>query len=227
MSKIDLTILKNKALDEITSKYASDVEDLTRIESKSEILDSWRWLNKLTKTRQAQINSLELDKIKSIILKKLNKEYEKEKQALTTKVEAIEQAPDLIEAGIGIEWKRSYMWGNNPTAELKVRSEDDFNRFNSGSIGGCGYDKESTAVANVCNQSKSILKYLYKLAQDAIEAGRDYREFIGYGSGYGILPYFEGGVGTSCYYSIFDKMGFKLDKIASGKTFDAYNITKK
>jgi hypothetical protein len=51
-------------------------------------------------------------------------------------------------------------------------------------------------------------------------------EILGYGSGYGILPSIEGGVGVSCYPTIFKNVGFEFKTTASGKSFDAYSIEK-
>ena len=44
-----------------------------------------------------------------------------------------------------------------------------------------------------------------------------------YGSGYGILPYFESGVGVSSFYKIFDNLGLKLTEV----TDELYRITRK
>jgi hypothetical protein len=52
------------------------------------------------------------------------------------------------------------------------------------------------------------------------------RELFGYGSGYGILPNFEGGVGVSCYDRIFNAIGYEFKTVSSGKTFDVYRISK-
>ena len=32
------------------------------------------------------------------------------------------------------------------------------------------------------------------------------------------------GVGVNCYYSIFEHLGYKMHCVATGKTFDAYQI---
>ena len=37
----------------------------------------------------------------------------------------------------------------------------------------------------------------------------------------------SGGVGVSCYNSVFNLCGFKFEKTNSGKTFDCYLISKK
>jgi hypothetical protein len=117
------------------------------------------------------------------------------------------------------------MWGNNPTAEAEVYT-DYRDVYNSGSIGGCGYDKESTAVANVLNQSNEVLKLLYTLKNKKCNVELKNNDMFSYGAGYGITPSIEGGVGVSCYNRIFNKVGYKFSKVSSGKTFDVYKIEK-
>lgn len=128
---------------------------------------------------------------------------------------------------ISVEWKRSAMWGSNPNAECWASFiNKDGNRdsvyIQSGSIGGCGYDKLSTAVAKCLSQVDAVLKPLYELKNENIDAKNN--DLIGYGAGYGILPYIEGGVGVSCYDRIFKKIGFDFKQVASGKTFDVFTI---
>ena len=136
---------------------------------------------------------------------------------------AVSDAPEFTgEIEISVEWKKSRTWGANPTASLRMWGGE-FNRF-SGHASGCGYDKESAAIAEALNQSLSIKKALYKVKEESPKI--DNRDLFGYGSGYGILPYFEGGVGADCYRSIFQKIGFSWAKVGSGKTFDYYKATK-
>jgi hypothetical protein len=40
------------------------------------------------------------------------------------------------------------------------------------------------------------------------------------------LPHLSGGVGVSCYYSIFQELGYKLEKVSSGKMHDSYICRK-
>lgn len=143
------------------------------------------------------------------------------------RIRAINNGGKLIEATISIEWKKSKMWGNNPTAEAQIICQDSegnrtYQNYTSGSISGCGYDKESTAVANVLNQSNAVLKTFFdKITPDAKE-----RELFGYGVGiYEGIATLSGGVGTSCYYKNFESVGYKFEKTASGKTFDVYRIS--
>ena len=135
----------------------------------------------------------------------------------------------LIEATISVSWTRSRMWGYNPQAEINYSYLDTagqrrFNTVESSRVGGCGYCKLSTAVAEAINQVKPIKRSLYKKKNTNPTAKNN--EFLGYGSGYGVLPTIEGGVGVSCYPSIFEAIGYKFKTIASGKMFDVFKIIK-
>lgn len=60
---------------------------------------------------------------------------------------------------ITIEWKRSYTWGMNPNASVEVEYASGDSRFYHDSgfkASGCGYDKESTVIAEIFNK---YLKY--------------------------------------------------------------------
>lgn len=200
--------------------------DLTSFATVSEALNNWRVKNLLPKSHNvSQYKTLEqlgeyLDKRQAIADAK--KQAKKEQR-----INAIKNGGKLIEATISIEWKKSKMWGNNPTAEAQIISENadgtkNYLSYCSGSISGCGYDKESTAVANVLNQSNAVLKAFFdKVTPDAKE-----RELFGYGIGiYEGIATISGGVGVSCYYRNFESIGYKFEKTASGKTFDVYKIS--
>lgn len=162
-----------------------------------------------------------------IAIKRAHKKIEKDMADYFKRLHEAEQAGILKSAPISITWKRSPMWGNNPTAELQTTFEKDgythYSRVNGTSVGGCGYDKESTAVAQVLNQSPEVMKLLYDAAER--QPDKKHHDALGYGSGYGILPYFEGGVGVPCFRAIFEKLGYKWEWTASGKNFDVYTIT--
>ncbi len=55
--------------------------------------------------------------------------------------------------------------------------------------------------------------------------GIDNRDICGYGSGHGAIPYFEGGVGVTCFFEILEKCGFRCS-IHCGKYETFYNIYK-
>lgn len=78
---------------------------------------------------------------------------------------------------ITIEWKRSYTWGMNPNASVEVeykkadftKGEDKFEHVGGFKASGCGYDKESTVIAEIFN------KYLkYKLYEPKRKLKKSY-----------------------------------------------------
>ena len=106
----------------------------------------------------------------------------------------------------------------------------------TGTASGCGYDKESAAIAEALNQCDSVLQLLYTYKENALAAGesdesktascgRSNCSIIGYGAGYGAIPYFEGGVGSSCFWSILKKCGFTVTG-HHGTHSDFYTIEK-
>ena len=148
--------------------------------------------------------------------------YEKEKADL---IIAAQDAPDVIEIIINVTWHKSRTWGYCPEVETKIKTAKGWS-YHTGRASGCGYDKESAAVAESLNSSPPVMKILYNKEIDALTAGRTRREFIGYGSGYGILPYFEGGVGITSHYNIFTNCGYTFETVANGKMFTVYRIYK-
>lgn len=149
------------------------------------------------------------------------------------KLERIASAPDLEFITINVEWKRSRTWGYNPTADVVT---NEYARY-TGTASGCGYDKRSAAVACALNASPAVLKALYIAANAALGSGQAFtrlnvntvtwRDVLGYGSGYSVLPYFEGGVGISCFEKIFSSCGYNFHEVASGKYFDSYTVSRK
>lgn len=193
-------------------------------------LDTWYYRELLPKGKNVKDYSLEA--LKAYLISRKEKATYKAIERQVSKINAIANAGELLEARIEIEWKRSQTWGANPKAVCwaSFRDKDgnrDSIRVESGTVSGCGYDKQSTAVAECLNQIKEVLKPLYLIKNDNPTNTNNNHELLGYGAGYGILPNIEGGVGVSCYPSIFDKIGFEFKTVASGKSYDVYTITPK
>ena len=93
-----------------------------------------------------------------------------------------------------MEWKRSAMYGHNPVIEYQGGK--------CTNVSGCGYDKESAALA-------TVLRFLFPIESEAHK-----RVHANAGSGF------------SSIRDTLEKLGWKLEKTASGKTFDAYTIAK-
>ncbi len=190
-------------------------------------LKTWQYNDLIPKGKDTA--NMSFEGLKSYLITRKEKQVYKSIEREAARIKTIFEAGELIDVKISIEWKKSRMWGSNPTAECwclyKKDGETHSKYVTSGSIGGCGYDKQSTAVAQCLNQLNEVLKPLYLLKNKNVDA--DNRQLFGYGSGYGILPNIEGGVGISCYPHIFETIGLKFNTVASGKTFDVYTITKK
>ena len=125
------------------------------------------------------------------------------------------------ELTITIEWKKSYTDGYNPKASVEVKYLDGGYEYKEGyKCSGGGYDKESTVVAQIFNDT---LKYKLWELEDDKEAVKNFP----YGARFNFefSPVFEGGVGVLSYYRISEAIGGKFENISSGKTFDVYKFT--
>ena|SRR3990167_2430509 len=149
-------------------------------------------------------------------------------------IQSVKAAPDF--GGnfvIIIEWKDSRIWRSNPRAYTNYG-------FKGDSVGGWGYDKRSTATAQALNSHLPILKLLFEKKNkeiinfkaknsegDKLDKKNGYNRLVlGYGSGYGLLPHFEGGVGVSCYVSILKNLGLDMQTITNTSNIDVYLIKK-
>lgn len=191
-------------------------------------LNTWFYRDLLPKGKKMESIGT-IKEIKAYLIKRKELAIYKRVEIDANRVKSVFEADLLVSVKITIEWTKSRTWGANPHGDAIVvtKGKDgiDSKRFETGGVTGCGFDKESTAVAKLLNQINAVLKPLYKLKDKNIDKGS--RELFGYGSGYGILPSIEGGVGVSCYPKIFDSIGYKFESIAHGKGFDVYQITKK
>ena len=182
-----------------------------------------------TETRWTQYRTGKIDREKAVELaqKRAEKQLAKKTEAGLAKLEAASQAPELTFATVNVSWSRSY----NATAEAWTN-----NGRSTGTAGGYGYDKQSAAVADAFNQDYSMLRVLYTIKEKALAdgqtdesrtacTGHDNRNIIGYGSGYSVIPYFEGGVGVECYWSILKKAGY-ITTTFYGKREQSFRIEK-
>ena len=216
--------------------FISEINKTTELKQ----LDTWMY-NELMPKGKTISNYLKggdiagnYDAVKAYLIKRKEKSIYKAIEREVNHIKAVYSAGTLLSVKISVEWKKSRMWGANPSAECWVSfinkdGQHDSVYVTSGSIGGCGYDKLSTAVSKCLTQVNEILLPLYNYKNTAMhnDAKVSNHNLLGYGSGYGILPSIEGGVGVSCYPAIFNKIGMDFNTIASGKTFDVFTITKK
>ena len=224
------------------SKYTR-IENLRKKELLQNIESSVKWAAEYAEKRNLsalkhyatpakleafKAGTLSTEKLLESIRKREEKKAQKTFDNFLLSLEAIENAPDVDKIKIAVDWKKSSTWGTNPHAEVST-VDGVFMGFASG----CGYDKLSAAVASALNQSSAILKLLYEAKEKALAENNNDKEkafaAVGYGSGAScfVRPYFEGGVGVSCYRSIFENLSYTWQDVASGKNYDVFLITKK
>ena len=171
-----------------------------------------------TETRWTQYTTGKISREKAV--EYAVKRYNKKKDAETTEklahIDRIANAEDINDISVYVDWRKSYTWGYNPTAAVYTDAGKTTDKAS-----GCGYDKESAAIAGAFNAQDAILKILYTIKENALATGLSDRsatactggnnaECCGYGAGYSVLPYFEGGVGSDCFWHILEKAGFSV-----------------
>ena len=179
----------------------------------------------ITDLRKQQLKDgkITLEKVQQIAIKKASKEIEKRTTKKMDQVKNIYATIENMEdINIIVQHKKTSL-GYQYKATLATEKT----RIDGKYTGGWGYDKLSTALAEVLNQYQPLIKLMYSYIDDKMfEEGSltiNNHKVLGYGSGYGILPYFESGVGVSSFYKIFDNLGLKLTEV----TDEFYRITKK
>ena len=179
----------------------------------------------ITDLRKQQLKDgkITLEKVQQIAIKKASKEIEKRTTKKMDQVKNIYATIENMEdINIIVQHKKTSL-GDQYKATLAT----DTLRIEGKYTGGWGYDKLSTALAEVLNQYQPLMKTMYEYIDDKMfEEGSltiNNHKVLGYGAGYGILPYFESGVGVSSFYTIFDNLGLKLTQV----TDEFYRITKK
>ena len=217
--------LKNHVKKENAKQLKKAISDLKKAK-KSDFIDLWYYREKLTARQTEKLNNKELTtkEVKEILQNKIVKEYKTRLEKDLKRIETIERANDGIEnINISINWVKSPAWGYNPHATITTNN----GTITEGRASGCGYDKESAAIAEALNKNNDILKLLYTFKNKKMTANKtNSHDLLGYGSGYGVLPYFEGGVGASSLMNIFKKLGYNVQEHHT-KTSDFYTITKK
>lgn len=186
-----------------------------------------------TEKRWSQYTTGMISREKAVELasKRAMKGVEKDTAAKLEKLERVAAAPELEYIAVSVEWVRSKTWGYNPHVEVRTNTGT-----YTGTASGCGYDKESAAIADAFNKCDSILKALYSLKENGLQEGKsdasktactgvNNTEICGYGAGYSVLPYFEGGVGSSCFWDILKKCGYKTS-CYYGKHSSFYRIER-
>lgn len=183
-------------------------------------LDSWYYRERMTAAalRAAQVmekGEKITDAIRGKMLARFHRENEKARAAKLEKLEAAAAYNLPSFANVSVEWKKSNMWGYNPTATISAD-----HRRTQGHASGCGYDKGSAAIAEACNLNPEIMRILYEHAEKGGAFPYSVHTFAG-------VPSFDGGCGVSCFGPVFDACGYTWRNVASGRLYDAFTIERK
>ena len=179
----------------------------------------------ITDLRKQQLKDgkITLEKAQGIAIKKATKEIEKQTAKKMDQVKYVASTiTNMEDINIIVQCKKT-----NLGYQYKATLTTDIIRIEGKYTGGWGYDKLSSAIAEVLNKYQPLMKLMYEYIDNKMwDEGSltiDNHKVLGHGSGYGILPYFESGVGISSFYKIFDNLGLKLTQV----TDEFYRITKK
>lgn len=196
-------------------KFDAEVTGLTA----GAVLDSWYYRGLCTPKVLEAVKAM--DPAATLDAKTIEKMRAKKARELckrsaerVKKLEAADGARDVEHIYISVEWKRSRVWGYNPTSTVRG-----FHEVTEDYASGCGYDKESAAIAGAFNKNPEVMRILYNHA----EAGGVFPYGVNTFAG---VPSFDSGCGVSVFYAIFKTCGFEFEQVASGKHFAAYKITK-
>lgn len=178
-----------------------------------------------TNLRQEQYKEgkISMDKFKACAKTKMLKETKKQLDKELKELEKVENNHKIFDnLYIQISSKKT-----NMGYQFKATLSDGFETIEGRFTGGWGYDKLSSAISEVLNEYLPLKELLYNYKEKYLFENKllqaDNHDILGYGSGYGILPYFEGGVGVSSYYKIFNTIGLEFKQVND----TLYIITKK
>lgn len=216
-----LSKLRQEVKKENKARLLKNIEAIKNLTSEDMMKNYGVFRNCATKTvfKKFQDGELTEKEAKSRTIEHIKKEALKSLNEKLNKILAVEEAKSVYSIDIYIDWKKSQTWGWCPRAYIKTHLLD-ANKYNyyeklEGYASGWGYDKLSSSIASALNGSNAALKLLYEAEEKRlknIKKGNNQtrRDFIGYGSGCGSLPYYEGGVGFESQYTIFKKLGYEI-----------------
>ena len=196
-------------------KFNTEVETKTA----SALLKSWYYRELMTPKTVETVKGLNPDAIPDAeTLKKIKAKKAREESKRTAlrlaKIEAAENASESLYIDVSVEFNKSRVWGWNPSATVRTSTT-----ITKDTASGCGYDKESAAIAGAMNENPVIMKILYDHAENGGAFPYSVHTFAG-------VPAFDGGCGVSCFYNVFKACGYEWRQVASGEHYNAYTMVK-
>lgn len=208
----------SKESNERLARNIAEVEESTSI--KDSIITRY--------TTKTQREKFDLDTLKEKVITKLKTKSEK---SLNSRIESInsivENTSKVKEIKISIKWIKNRTWGYCPKSEIELWSDEGYERYTCRTVTGYGFCKLSTAIANLLMESNNLVAELYTIKNKPRNINIHNHGVFGYGSGYGILPYFEGGVGERSILGVLENLNFKLVSSNSTATTNFYHLKRK
>lgn len=163
-----------------------------------------------TATRWEQYKSGQIDRSKAVefAARRADREVAKQRDAYFAKLRAAADADPLRSLSLILTWH---------TSTVKV----------------------CAAAADALNDQPQTLRFLYDRAEAALADGADphnhskiactgycWSGVLGYGSGYSVLPCYEGGICMTTLLDLFNRGGYSVRSVASGRLYDCYLIDR-
>ena len=210
--------LKNSLVSKNNEEVKRQLENI-----ESENMNTLNFYTTNLRQEQFKEGKISMDKFKECAKTKMLKETKKQLDKELKELEKIENNHKLFDTlYIQVQCKKT-----NLGYQYKAILSDSIEKIEGKYTGGWGYDKLSSAISEVLNEYLPLKELLYNYKEKYLFENKllqvNNRDIFGYGSGYGILPYFEGGVGVSSYYKIFNTIGLEFKQIDD----TLYIITKK
>lgn len=209
----------------VDSHYDGEEEKMRetlRTMTAGQALESWYYRDMMTPAALALVQACGADDLIPLaaqekMLRRFCRKNEAARANMLAKLQAAADAPALEMLTVSVEWARSRTWGSNPTATALAYGEHTV-RETVGHASGCGYDKESAAIASALNMSPVVMRVLYDHAERGGSFAYSVHTFAG-------VPSFDGGCGVSCFRSVFEGCGYAWQDVAHGRSFDGYKLS--
>lgn len=164
------------------------------------------------------VSTADRTKARERLISKIRDKHARELEKDLQRVDDIANAETCTYFKLTIEWTTGGHYGWQARADLATC----INYYEGKKTGGCGYDKGSTASANVLNRAPEILKKLYEQEEKRLSKRerQSRRDFIGYGcfehcNEWYFLPHFEGGVGIESHITILKNCGYDVERVST------------
>lgn len=184
-------------------------------------LASWYYRDMMTPAALALVQACGADDLipqaaQEKMLRRFCRKNEAARADMLAKLQAAADAPALELLTVSVECVCSRTWGSNPTATAQAYGGHTV-RETVGHASGCGYDKESAAIAAALNTSPAVMRVLYDHAERGGSFAYSVHTFAG-------VPSFHVGCGVDCFRSVFEGCGYAWQDVAHGRSYDAYKL---